>query len=368
MRHKPPGKPSANKTHDCAAPSASEFVSGDSAALLAAFGPPNPPAGMVRVVKDVLHVGRWHTAAGVWDVTREKLAKIAANFAARLGRGNAVNLVNTHGDQSGVVHPRDIITQIDAAAVIGDTLWISAYVTPDDAASLKRSGIKVSVRGAEQWRDGDGIECGPCLLHVAVVDLPVIGRQGRFKDLAQGGRMDPMIEALNMLLEAVGLAPLPEGTEAAALPELLKGIAIGMGAEAAEEPAAAEETVEDVPVIDETGGDGAAAEPMLAALQKQVKDLSAQVAASQLAGRQAAFNLVVSQLGAAGVPAASLTKAREVAAKSGFDLSVLEPLKALPKIDMSRQARRHASGDAPAGTEPKKRTAEELKEMAKAFR
>lgn len=334
-----------------------------SAAVLRAFGTAREVPGRRRMIKDVLRVGTFHVGPGAWKVEPQTLVQMAANFAKRKQRGHAVNLVKTHGDaQSKVVHPDDILLDIDDVRIVGDEMYVSAYVDDEQHRYLSNPALKVSIRAADRWMDGDGQKYGTCLLHVAVVDQPIMGGQQPFRELANGGAgMDPLIEAVNMLLSALGKEPLPDTVTVENLPDVLKGMAVGMGGSGETES----EPDLEAPVIDTTEAD-----PAMADMSATIKQLSARLEKFELRDGQAAFHARCDELGKAGVPAKAIEAAKVTGKSLRWDLSILTPLESVKVIDMSRQSKGGANPDAPeipGETKPKK-TPEEIKEAAKSFR
>lgn len=156
----------------------------------------HPDKPMTRVVKDILRVGRWkvgYDSAGnplFWNVTPRTLEQIEKNFKLGQSRGIAMNLISTHGDRR--TREVDIwkhgIAPMDQVFRQGDTLWMTAYVTPDQAKDLKNPVNKVSVRVVQDWEDGQGRSYDWMLLHTGVVDNPVVDSQGPFIDMSNKER------------------------------------------------------------------------------------------------------------------------------------------------------------------------------------
>lgn len=169
--------------------------------LPAGFSPPrfspqqqaaNPSQPMTRLVKDVLRVGRWKIgsdSAGrpqLWDVTPAVLVALATSHQRATARGVAMNLTKSHGDlRTGIVPTDELICPIDEMIVSGNgTLWVSCYVTPQQARYLMNPACKVSPGIWDDWIDGLGNRYATKMLHVAVTDHPVIPGQGPFVTLA----------------------------------------------------------------------------------------------------------------------------------------------------------------------------------------
>lgn len=313
------------------------------------FGPPTPPdaSRSVRLVKDVLKVGRWKTGyddAGrpeFWDVTPATLADIAINFNAMRTNGVGSNLGKTHGDENLLIHPDDLIAPIEAVKVAGDTLWIASYVTPEQAKYLANPAMKVSVGVVPNWQDGTGKTYSMALVHVAVTDRPVVAGQGPFlalADMAKGGSMNPeLVDAINMLMEAAGLSALGDVVDEADLISQLKGVSAALG-KTVTPPEEAE------PAMPTEGGDMAAEIPLpgmapaLAdSIRKTIKSLDDRVVAlsDELAARRkadataarSAFHTEAGRLLGSGVPKAVVDKKIALADKLGsYDVALLDGL------------------------------------------
>lgn len=217
----------------------------------------HPDAPATRLVKDVLRTGSWvvgFNSDGTerrWDVTEDFIRKVCQANRLAQSRGQAVNLVKTHGDPfTGVVHPDDIICPIHDWRAHEDALWIECYVTPDVAKQLSNPAMKVSVYCQPGYVDGAGHRYDALMLHVAVVDLPVVNSQGPFIQLSQtpikaaatqptkGKAMDfaTLIEAVNGLLTAFGENPLPDDTDETNVVDRLKMV-VAILSGGSEEPA-----------------------------------------------------------------------------------------------------------------------------------
>lgn len=150
----------------------------------------------VRVVKDVLRVGRWKYGVDrttgepkFWDVTEDSLKAIANNFPKMLANGVKPKLYWGNADkiaagQHDVNDPRDTIAEIDQVILHDGTLYASSYVTAEQAKRLQNAPLEVSVKAQEDWVDGEGRAYDLALLHVAIVDHPVVTKQGPFFTLS----------------------------------------------------------------------------------------------------------------------------------------------------------------------------------------
>lgn len=145
-----------------------------------------------RVLKDVLSVGKWKVGIDeqgkpiLFDFTPEILKAIAENFKLAKSRKVDFNLGKTHGDpRTGLIHPDDLISPIDDVATDGQKLWMSSYVSPEQAVYLaKNKSRKVSARVVWNFADGHGNIYPIQLVHVAVTDNPIVSGQGPFIELA----------------------------------------------------------------------------------------------------------------------------------------------------------------------------------------
>ena len=335
------------------------------------FGPPSPPDAnrSVRLVKDVLKVGRWKVGYDdsgrpeFWDVTPAVLNNIAKDFNAMKANGVDSNLGKTHGDDNLLIHPDDLIAPIEAVKVAGDTLWIASYVTAEQAKYLANPAMKVSVGVVPNWQDGRGKTYPLALVHVAVTDRPVVAGQGPFLALADGlggSAMDfaAVVEIVNTLLEALGMGKLPEDVSEETFVPVMQGVVAAMGK-------TPEPTPESTPVPE--GGDmgtemsmpGIPA-PMADTLRKIIKGLDDKVTtlSNELASRKAdeakaakdAFSRKIGELMAGGVPKATLDKKLTLANKLGnFDLELLDGLAPVLNTGANSRARAMANPNPPVG-------------------
>lgn len=150
------------------------------------------PTPRKRLVKDVLRTGQWRVGVNpqtgepmFWCVTPETLRDLALNYARCRANGVQINLCWGHGaaDRIGV-DPRDLIAPIDQVFVAGNRLWVTSFVTPQQAIDLQNPVYQTSIRALENYLDGAGNHYPLALLHVAIVDHPVVGNQGPFLDMA----------------------------------------------------------------------------------------------------------------------------------------------------------------------------------------
>lgn len=343
------------------------------------FGPASPPpesiaAGQVeRVVKDILHVGKHkigYDAAGkevYWTVTPQTLAQILKDFQQAKRLNIPCNLGKTHGDDDLLIHPDDLIAPIADLKIASDVLWMSAYVTPEQAEYLKNPARLVSPAIIPNYTRA-GHRFAEYLTHVAVTDRPVQANQLPFlamADTAGGGSMNPeLVDAINMLMEAAGLSKLADVVDEADLISQLKGVSAALGKTVT--PAETE------PPVPAEGGDMAAElnlpgmAPALADTirkmfdqqGKMIKQLSDDLSARKLADAAAAknaFSVRIGELLGAGVPKTTLDGKKALADKLGsYDLALLDGLAPTLNTGVNSKARKMADPNPPnlTGSDP----------------
>lgn len=165
----------------------------------------------VRVVKDVLRVGNWKAGQSDWNVTTDVLKTLANDFAAMVAAGVRSSLywgsrpdggpLGQHG-----VEAKNAIATIDQVFVQDGVLYCSAYCTTEQAKLLENPALQVSVGVQPDWTDGAHKKYSLALLHVAIVDQPVVTGQGPFLTLSLDSQKD--LEAMTPELKAAldGLA------------------------------------------------------------------------------------------------------------------------------------------------------------------
>lgn len=170
----------------------------------------DPAAKMTRIVKDFLKVGKWTcgtTGGGVedWDITHDQLNLAAKTFKSlrenghkpKLYWGNFRSDVNSQHE----VATQDEITEIDDVIVDGDEAYLLAYVSPDEAKRLENSSLEVSPAVAEVWHDSKKRRYENAIMHVAIVDHPVILDQGKFLTLSADGKKGTATRVLTLANE-----------------------------------------------------------------------------------------------------------------------------------------------------------------------
>lgn len=343
----------------------------------------NPWRAMTRVVKDVLRVGRWKGsidpksgARTMWDVTAVTLANIVSEFRRAQKNGVASNLTLSHGDGMSLVVPtQDLLAPLDEAVVDGDTLWVSAYVTPEQARFLSNAAMKVSPGIIPRWSDGAGNNYTDFLLHVAVTDNPVVTGQGPFVLMSnsQGGSTMDFAQVLDLFKRAFTVMgyTLPDNVTEENLVAVVEALLTDAEAGGGEE--AGEEGEEDAPA---DGGD-ATAEDLTAMSNADVpawaKALMKQNAMlmKQFGDQQAQqFSAAVENLKARGLNQASAAMLLSNAKASGkYDMAVLSPFELMfaakkdHPVKLGSAVRKLSNSSA-----PDVKGAEEEDEDAKAFK
>ena len=212
------------------------FVSPDDR-LLRLFGQADATKG-IRIVKDVLRVGRWKVGTDkegkpvTFNFTAPILKLLCEQFAKAKSRGFFFNVCKTHGDRkTREVHPDDLIAPIDDVKFDGNTVWMSSYVTPEDQIYLSNPARKVSAGIAANWADGEGERYPLQLVHVAVCDNPIVPGQGSFFVLSNNeeSTMDfaALVEAINGVLAKANMGRLPDSVDENSLIVALQTLAGG---------------------------------------------------------------------------------------------------------------------------------------------
>jgi hypothetical protein len=264
------------------------------------FGPVAPPpeamaAGQTeRIVKDVVRVGRYflgYDAAGkerFWNITPQVLAQMAENFRQMKANGQRPNLGKTHGDlETLLIHPDELMAPIDDLRVVGETLWMAAYVTPDDAKYLANPARKVSIGSLPNYSDAENRRYpGDSVLHVAVTDRPAVNGQGPFVAMADGastggGSMNPeIVKAFNELFKVLGQGPMADVADEEQLLLLvndrIKSLGGSTSEPVAEPPAEGDEPMPDASL--DMAGVPAAMQSHFRKQQDQIKTLTDRLA------------------------------------------------------------------------------------------
>jgi len=191
----------------------------------------NPDAKMTRVVKDFLKVGKWtcgtnHGHAEDWDITADQLTLAAKTFRQlrenghkpKLYWGNFRSDVNSQHE----VATQDEITEIDDVIVDGEEAYLLAYVSPAEAKRLENSSLEVSPQIATEWTDSKKRRYENALMHVAIVDHPVILGQGKFLTLSADGKKNSTARVLTLANELSDSGSHDKGNADMTLLEKLK--------------------------------------------------------------------------------------------------------------------------------------------------
>jgi hypothetical protein len=371
------------------------------------LGPIKPlPCGIgdsrprVRVVKDVLRCGQWKVGIDddgqplFWNVTLTTLRDLAHSFMEMQAHGQQINLCYGHGDpDTHAVDPRDLIAPIDAVIVKGDRLWIASYVTPEQARDLSNLAMQVSVRTVAGYRDGAGRPYGEALLHVAVVDLPVVDGQGPFLDLAnildlaadaaQPSGADSMVQNNTSSSAAGSTTPdagsmddgqlalwqrafallgitLPDSVTPETAPVVIDALLSTAEAGTCDDdddtnPAPPATPSDDVGATDPDGLPAVLAQA-LQRLRAEIRDLSQRLTATEGDKKRDAYLAKLRELASAGnINAAQRTVLERQGPQLGYDLSTLSAFDLGRIIDLSRTAKRSATPAPPAVTTEAKR-------------
>lgn len=308
----------------------------------------NPDKPLTRVVKDVLPVGSWkvgHDTDGtpiMWDVTREQLETLSEQFALAQSRGVAMNLTKSHGDPETLIVPTDdLVSPIDQVVLENDVLWISSYVTPEQAKQLQNPAMKVSPGVTTRFEDGHGNKYPLMLYHTAVIDQPTVTNQGRFLALAnkpKGGKvMDQEILDLFKQIFEYEEMPLPDTVTTDNAMDILPVLISQL--------TGTSDSTEDA---GDAGGDsgasttdsGDSSEPIdTAAMTLALRRLNDRLDAMETHGKRTAFESRVAGLVSTGkITAASAVVLNNSASKTGYDQGVLNVFDLEPsKVPMGRR-------------------------------
>lgn len=321
----------------------------------------HPELPLTRIIKDVLPVGKWkvgHDQRGnplLWEVTREQLQLIAEQFALAQSRGIAMNLTRSHGNlQTLIVPTDDLIAPIDQVVVENDVLWISAYVTPEEAQRLRNPAMKVSPGVTTRFEDGEGRRYPIMLYHTAVIDQPTVTNQGCFLALAnkqpQGGNAmdEAILDLFRRLFEYAG-SPLPETVTPDNAMELLPVLVDHLiGGEESDD-----ETYDSGTEIDDPEG---ADQPLdTATMANAIRHLTRRLEAIETGSKKHSFESRVARLVSTGkIQAKSGVVLNNQAPAHGYNLSILDVFDHEPtRVPMGRRAVTLANAAPPSVGETK---------------
>lgn len=363
------------------------------------------PTPRQRLVKDICSIGLWHPAGHKpWSVTHQTLIDLAHNFTRMIRNGNRVNMVWGHGDSGQIgVDARSIISPIDQVFVHGDSLYATTYVVP---GSIDLSH-QVSIRALQNHHDGAGNVYPWALLHVALVDHPIVTGQQPFLDMAnspskpkgaamaddpkpdeaaadtetetEGEAADSGAPALtDIIQQAFGMLNIvyPEDVPDSALPYVLKALldsAAGGDPEEDEGEGKPAAPLTDSGAVDGGGttdpanpynmgaGKGkprdlasmvkvvvASATKGLLVQQQRAIDLAiAPLVSEKLAATKSAYEKHLESLLKGGLPPARKQHFIDLGAKHAYDLALLPAVGDFKPIDMGRTAKHAATAEPP---------------------
>lgn len=373
------------------------------------FGPPlftpeqqeqYPHMPYTRVVKDVLQTGKWSVFNHAtkekfeWEVKPDTLNLILESHNLATSNGVAANLGKSHGNLDTWIIPTDeLIAPIDKVVVSDGVLWVSAYVTPEQAKYLSNPAMKVSPGVLTNWTDGKGTVYPLRLVHVAVTDNPVVTGQGPFLALTNVNKGSSDMKSLFASLSSVVMAEEEETGGGGSTPET--GEITDEGTDLSVEGAGTDRLIElvngllpegvflpesttgenlvhnlEVVVATivglDTGTDGGStdvsvpADPMevpLSNLSRTLQQQKAPAWALTLANAvdrigtrdrqtaQQAFEARLTDLGKAGVSGKVLSQKKALGEKYGWDLGLLEGIG--PTVAMGNESRQLGTTDPP---------------------
>lgn len=332
-----------------------------------------------RYRKDILKPGKWVTSTlegpRYWRCTLQDLQLLVECFNRAKQKNNTFNLCWGHGDPStGIVDPRDIITPIENLELdASGTLWCDFQIRKDQAAKydLSNPGLKVSVRVARPWMSGTGEWFPMMLLHVAIVDLPVMQDQQRFVELSQAlanlslplGRglnmldLQTIVDAFNELLAPFGIK-FPDSVTEENFADVLDMVLNMWRAQNGQTDSSS--TDPNAPPADPNAGstdpnanmsqhaDLSQKLDMIlkdnASMKQQIFDLSQGMANS----KKTAFDSAVDRLGAAGnIDAKMVLKLKGNGPAWGYNVELLAPFGETQIVDMGQRAKGFAQSKAP---------------------
>lgn len=351
---------------------------------LATSTPPDLPRfGRKWYDKDVLKTGRWRVGGRIWTVTRAVLHRLAANWRLARLRGVRVPVVWNHSHDA-----RDQIGELTRVYVVGNTLRACFWAAdPDDVRKLGITVNHVSAEVHEPWFDGQGNRYDLMLVHVGVVNLPVIAAQQPFKRLRlmlSGERtmenesldhetatevrvrdqaqapvdIQPLRQVLNALLDSLGTkASLPEDTTWDNLLTRLESLTPSSASalSLADVPADADSELE-----------------RLRAEYQRVRDELLRERENLERQRRQTFLLSLDQLLSEGrISSADRAEILSAAAPANYSLGILAPFQRIPagaSIPTQRRARVSASAAPPDVADTPEMSRERAAEVARSFR
>lgn len=144
--------------------------------------------GMIRVVKDLLRVGRWQVGDGQVEFTAADLDAIEKRFNDHKAAGIRHPLTWGHRPPgANDVSEQQALADLEDVFHENGTLYLTAYMPVATAAELMAKRREVSIGLDLDWTSGDGTNWpGPSLTHAAIVAHAVVPGQAPFIELGRG--------------------------------------------------------------------------------------------------------------------------------------------------------------------------------------
>jgi hypothetical protein len=350
-----------------------ERPSAAGAAFSRSLSGPIWPAGAKIFEKDVLRTGVWTVGSRQWIVTRYTLRRLVDNFARARRWGLRVPVVWNHSWDA-----RDKIGEVIGLQLHGDTLWARFWAKDlDDQRRLSSTANEASVEVRQPWRDGRGELYDIMLVHLAVVQLPVVPNQFPFRELRL---FQPLTGAIRMSEQAAAATASSVSTHrdlVRALNQLLSRLPgwdlVSEEAPVAEVTRRIESLVNDF--AQPGSADGDATRETIERLQSEVEALTRQLQTerARIAEQQRQqFVQVLDRLVADGrISPADRTGLLEAGEPTGYRLSLLTPFEKLPTgsaFPIRPLARTVADPSPPLVAGPAEMTSDRAREIAQSFR
>lgn len=317
-----------------------------------------------RLCREVLREGSWLTGNDPSDpsaylsISPATLDAFKATAIERAASGLLVPLQWDHNPDNGLhTESQNVIDYFEEFWLEthehGQSLWAACY-PGERFDELNNCKLPVSPHLQATVADGTGKVWRNVILHVALVDHATIPSQNGFVAMAlpnasTGTDMDisKVIALLNTLLEMVkpGVA-IPESiTDEAGLDTAMGIITSMLGGNCEADPA--EEDIPDpgVPAVPD------AVAMSLKSLESQVAKLTAKLAiveGQKAQDAEAAFAEAVDGAIAMGLPATCKPALLNVGKATNWDISQIDPFKAMGKVSMGLQSPKHLKTDTPS--------------------
>jgi len=319
---------------------------------------------MVRLCKDFLHVGQFVIGFRedgtpiLREFTPADLAAYVARFGETQEAGIPTPLRWGHGD--GVGDTDDTQSEADIAEVWADNerAYFGVYVTPEDAARLKKKQRPCSPALEPNFMDGTGrVWPGYTLKHVAMVSHATVPDQLPFIQMGlpaptpKGKKMPLSFDVLSTGLDRLAKAidpgsGLPEGLTEDNFDEMFPMfVDMLVGKEEAEDPA-----TEEAPPVNDPTADGSS-DPVVMSLKSTVESLAAQVKAltdEKSAGAEQVFRGELTAMLAAGLPAKNEDLLLELGSRNGWATRLLDPYRDAPALALGSKTKGLKTAKEPA--------------------